>query len=296
MKFLPLSLILIVFSGLQSAAANDPIEDILKALGRNKAKKALVLAKNAQQSRALGPADSQRQRQLKILITWARCCDLWSSNNPKSQSVDAIQRELAAIDKRVSVDDVLFLRQSSKQVPLVIRPYVERALRRARSKALDITDIVAYLRAMSIEDQPTRELATAAIARQIARCQLKLRAGQSLSSQDQKFFSSALLVTALIDQLGRESPIPSLDQAPALTTALYTKQGRAIHALILIDTAAIERLDIAKKAGMQRAASALKLLQKNQQRRRHRQPKKSWTHADKSKAKTLGPKGKRKTP
>ncbi|MDF1660486.1 MAG: hypothetical protein P1V97_01855 [Planctomycetota bacterium] len=271
--------------------SGEVLEQAFEALKKKDHRLALELVDQAEKNAVTRKAPaSTKRRHLKLLGLLAQGQAQFVQKTPTPESLNSVLKKLKAVDGTLSFEDAYFLAQCTNELPRPIRPYARHWLKQARHNARGITSVNAYIRASASKDQITRAMATASLAKELARARKKVRDGGALSGQEKIFFQSRLLINALVDQLSFEPSRPDLDSSPALETALSTWNATSLHALILIETPALERLELAEKAGSKRASVALKRIKAARDRRVRRHPKSSWNRATPAKPAKPGPK------
>ena len=284
-----------------SPCSADSLDEAFTLLKNNQSQKAKDLAQKQLANRNRRKALSElRERHLVMLSALAQLHYEFSQASPNSGATERALKRIKSLESKLKTRDAFFLTQCSSQMPRILRPYCSRWLEIARSKARSMENVDDYVRAQASKDPITRAIATSAIVRVLSQGRKRVRDGGRLTSKERALFQSRLLINALIDQVSDEKPKPDLDAAPALETGQGTWNGRAIHGLILIESPAIERLELAARAGNKRASLTIKRIKKAQERRLRRHPKSRWDSAvapkEKAPAKSKAPEKKEKDP
>lgn len=272
--------LLLLVLGLGSPCYGDVLEKALDALKKGEPEKTLSLLDQGEQSAMTRKSLSTlKLRHMKLLRLLTQSFTELSSPSPEPRRLSVLLKKLKAAETQIRFDDASFLAQCARDLPRPVRPYCRRWLKLARSKAREVSTVKEYLRATSSKDTETRALATSAIAKRLAQGRKRVRDGGALSKDQKALFQSRLLINALVEQLSTESTPKDLDSSPALETALSTNNANALHALILIETPALERLELAEQAGTTKARRAIDRIKAARLRRLRRHPQSSWDRA-----------------
>lgn len=270
-------IVILVFA---SPCLGDVLDQAFEALKKRDAKRALELVEQGSENATIRKGLSEtRKRHLKLLGLLASSQQQFAEKNPPPEAVNATLKKVKAVDGSLISEDAAFLSQCATQLPRSVRPYARHWLKQARNNARTVSSVTVYLRVITSKDVKTRWLATASFAKVLAKARKKVRDGGALSEKEKNLFQSRLLINALVDQLSTGRIRADLESSPALETALSTWNATPLHALILIETPALERLELSEKAGSKRAAMAIKRIKGARARRRRRHPKSSWHRA-----------------